>query len=107
MATTILPNRADIMFSNEFMEMRPIDGKGLGLVAIKSIPCGTRILSEEPMLRIDLVNGSMADVTNLIETQLDRMSPAQRNAYLRLKNAEDPDCKYQSSASKDRSDHGR
>ena len=40
------------LIKREWLEMRPVKGKGLGLFAVNYIPCGARILSEEPLLKI-------------------------------------------------------
>lgn len=89
---------ADAMFSNEFMKMCPIEGKGLGLIATKSIPAGTRILAEEPIFGID-TEGTQTnkEVLTLCENRLAIMSTSDREAYLNLNNALRKKSKCQSS----------
>lgn len=62
--------------SRPFFEVRPSPGKGLGLFATRNIPRGTRILSEEPLIR--LPPGS--DVKQIWELY-NILSPAQKATF--------------------------
>ena len=76
--------------------LQEVPGKGKGLVARRKIPKGTRILSEEPIVRVpEAVLHSQA-LTPSIRRQVDALSPEQRQAFLSMHNihADDADSRY-------------
>ena len=46
----------------EFFQVKPIEGKGFGIVATKFIKRGTLILQEEPQIQIEAPPGDEDDV---------------------------------------------
>ncbi|KAG6095262.1 hypothetical protein E4U30_002614 [Claviceps sp. LM220 group G6] len=65
--------------------LKDVPNKGKGLVAIRNIPRGTRILSEKPMITIP-TGTTMEERRTLICQQIDSLSNDQRHAFLSLHN---------------------
>lgn len=61
--------------ASQLFELRAIEGKGLGLVAVAFIPQGTRVISESPLLRID------TNKVHLAWGPYCRLSNSQKAAY--------------------------
>jgi len=76
--------------------LQEVPGKGKGLVATRKIPMGTRILSEEPIIRV--LEAALDSKTLLasIRRQADALTPDQRRAFLSLHNihADDAASRY-------------
>ena len=62
------------------IEVKESTGKGLGVFAITDIPCGARVLAEEPLLRVDEGNGSAKDILSAFQ----KLSVSQQHLYLQL-----------------------
>ncbi|KAN0113180.1 SET domain containing protein [Hyaloscypha variabilis] len=64
--------------------IQPIPGKGLGLIALRPIPAGTKILIEAPLLTVsmpEMVEGQgfrINDMVSEIDQKFDLLSPAQQ-----------------------------
>lgn len=54
-----------ICFTEPFFEIRPAQGKGLGLFAARSIPRGTRIIEEPPLLAMPRREGCVLTASDL------------------------------------------
>ncbi|XP_014552346.1 hypothetical protein COCVIDRAFT_110478 [Bipolaris victoriae FI3] len=65
---------------NEYYEVRKIPGKGYGCFALASIPRGTRILEDNPLLAIP----SGAYLKSDIEDAAARLTPEQKKLYFSL-----------------------
>lgn len=65
--------------------LQEVPGKGRGLVATRKISKGTRILSEEPIIRVPEVLDSQTQLESIHE-QVDALTPDQRRAFLSLHN---------------------
>jgi hypothetical protein len=76
--------------------LQEVLGKGKGLVATRKIPKGTRILSEEPIVRVPeaVLDGQILPAS--IRRQVDTLTPDQRQAFLSMHNiyADDPASRY-------------
>jgi hypothetical protein len=64
----------------EWIEVKESTGKGLGVFATTDIPCGARVLAEEPLLKVDEEDGSAKDILSAFE----KLSVSQKNSYLQL-----------------------
>lgn len=62
------------------VEVKESTGKGLGVFAITDIPCGARVLAEEPLLRVDEGNGSAKDILSAFQ----KLSVSQQELYFQL-----------------------
>ena len=60
--------------------MRESTGKGLGVFAVTDIPCGARVLAEEPLLKVDEENGILKDILSAFR----KLSASQKDSYLQL-----------------------
>ncbi|RFU29079.1 hypothetical protein B7463_g7275, partial [Scytalidium lignicola] len=67
-------------------DVREVPGKGKGLVATRKITKGTRILSEEPIVRVPEKTLGNQSLLASIRRQVDALSPDQRSAFLSLHN---------------------
>jgi hypothetical protein len=66
--------------------LQTVSGKGRGLVATRKISKGTRILSEEPIIRVpEAVLDSQTQLESIHE-QVDALTQEQRSAFLSLHN---------------------
>ncbi|KAF1951200.1 SET domain-containing protein [Byssothecium circinans] len=65
---------------NEYYEVRKIDGKGYGCVALQDIKRGTRILADSPLLIVPIAEYVKADV----ERPFEKLSPADQKLYFSL-----------------------
>jgi SET domain-containing protein len=74
----------------EWIEVKESAGKGLGIFATAEIPCGARVLAEEPLLKVDEENGSWKDVLPAFE----KLSVSQKNSYLQLREFADAAFKH-------------
>ncbi|KAG5978505.1 hypothetical protein E4U55_006150 [Claviceps digitariae] len=63
-----------------------VPGKGKGLVATKTIPKGTRILSDEVLITMPLDRCDIEWLYKSIRQQVDALSDHQRQAFLSLRN---------------------
>jgi hypothetical protein len=63
-----------------YIEVRALIGKGLGIFAKKSIPRGTRVLAESPLLRATTFSNHGVDV----QTAFDNLTPREQEAFLDL-----------------------
>jgi hypothetical protein len=63
-----------------------VPGKGKGLVATQNIPKGTRILSEEPIIRVPEAVLDSQTLRASIRRQVDALTPDQRRAFLSMHN---------------------
>lgn len=66
--------------------LQEVPGKGKGLVATRKIPRGTRILCEEPIIRIPEVVLDSQTLPTTIRRQVDALAPAQQQAFLSMHN---------------------
>lgn len=66
--------------------LQEVPGKGKGLVATRKISKGTRILSEEPIVRVPEVVLDSQTLPASIRRQVDALTPDQRRAFLSLHN---------------------
>ncbi|KAL4860602.1 hypothetical protein BDV12DRAFT_204871 [Aspergillus spectabilis] len=70
--------------------LQDITGKGKGLIATQKIPQGTRILCEEPIIKIPNSHDQLArhskDLDNSICQQVNTLTKKQRQAFLALHN---------------------
>jgi hypothetical protein len=67
--------------------VREVQGKGLGLVAIKKIPQGTRILSESPLFRVPRSTGSQQRLAVSLSKTASALSHDQQQAFFALQNS--------------------
>jgi hypothetical protein len=81
----------DLMYT-----LREVPGKGKGLVATRMIPMGTRILSEEPIIRVPEAAPDTQALRASIHEQVDALTPHQRQAFLSMHNihADDADSRH-------------
>ena len=66
--------------------LQEVPGKGNGLVATRTILKGTRILSEEPIVRVPKAVLSSQTLSASIHRQVDALTPNQQKAFLSLHN---------------------
>lgn len=66
--------------------LRDIPGKGKGLVAIRDIPRGTRILSETPIITVTMGVAVVTQAEASIRRQVDALTKEQRQAFLSMHN---------------------
>lgn len=71
--------------------LREVSGKGNGLVATRKIPMGTRILSEEPIIRVPEAAPDTQALRASINQQVDALTPENRQAFLSMLNIHDDD----------------
>lgn len=76
----------DLMYA-----LRDVPGKGKGLVATRMIPMGTRILSEEPVIRVPEAASDTQALRASICKQVDALTLDQRQAFLSMHNIFDDD----------------
>jgi len=62
--------------------LQEVPGKGRGLVATRKIFKGTRILSEEAIIRVPEVVIASQTLPAFIHKQVDALTPDQRSAFL-------------------------
>lgn len=76
--------------------LQEVPGKGKGLVATRKIPMGTRILSEEPIIRLPEAALDRQTLLASIRRQVDVLTPDQRRAFLSMHNihADDTASRY-------------
>lgn len=69
-------------------ELKDIPGKGKGLVATIKVPQGTRILCEEPVIRVPRSHDQLGNkkLQRYIYQQVDELTEQQRQAFLSLHN---------------------
>lgn len=65
---------------------KSIPGKGQGLVATASIPAGTRILAESPLIKVPRDTNDKDKIRKSIRNQLSVLPESQQQAYLSLSN---------------------
>jgi hypothetical protein len=82
---------SDLMYA-----LQEVPGKGKGLVATRKIPMGTRILSEEPIIRVPEAALDSQTLLESIRRQADALTPDQRRAFLSMHNihADDAASRY-------------
>jgi len=82
---------SDLMYA-----LQEVPGKGKGLVARRKIPKGTRILSEEPIVRVPEAVLDSQTLTTSIRRQVNALTPEQRQAFLSMHNihADDAASRY-------------
>jgi SET domain-containing protein len=80
--------------------LQEVPGKGKGLVATRKIPRGTRILSEEPIVRVPQALLDSPALPASIRRQVDALTLDQRRAFLSLHNihADDAASRYRTNA---------
>lgn len=66
--------------ARHLIEQKESQGKGLGIFAVQNIPCGTRIIAEAGLLRINRDTLKVPDIINAFK----RLSPSQKKLYLEL-----------------------
>jgi len=71
--------------SNFMYALQDVPGKGKGLVAMRKISKGTRILSEEAVITIE-EQGSSKRLQTSIRQQVEALSEHQRQAFLSMHN---------------------
>jgi hypothetical protein len=76
----------DLMYA-----LREAQGKGKGLFATRMIPMGTRILSEEPIIRVPEAAPDTPALRVSIQTQVDALTPDQQLTFLSMKSIHDHD----------------
>lgn len=67
--------------------VRPIPGKGQGVLATTKIPRGTRILRESPILRVPRDTSDREALTKLIATELENVDKETQRAFFSLHSA--------------------
>jgi hypothetical protein len=72
--------------SNPMYALQDVPGKGKGLVAIKKITKGTRILSEEPAITVAYDEPDTEQLRTSICQQVDALSEDKRQAFLSMHN---------------------
>jgi hypothetical protein len=72
--------------SNPMYAIQEVLGKGKGLIATRKIPMGTRILSEEPIIRVPEAALDSQTLLASIRKQVDALTPDQRRAFLSMHN---------------------
>lgn len=73
--------------ADKVYRLQEVRGKGLGLVAIIKIPKGTRILSENPLLRVPRSTQSKKRVGKALSKEVSALSDDQRQVFFSLHNA--------------------
>lgn len=71
--------------------LEEIPGKGKGLVATRTIPIGTRILSEKPIIRVPKDAPDTLALRASINKQVDALTPDQRQDFISMHNIYDGD----------------
>ncbi|KAI9763487.1 MAG: hypothetical protein M1840_000501 [Geoglossum simile] len=66
--------------------LQEVPGKGGGLVATRKIPMGTRILSEEPVIRVPGAAFNGQTLLKSVRRQTNALTPDQRRAFLSMHN---------------------
>lgn len=79
----------DLMYT-----VQDVPGKGKGLIASQDIPQGTRILSEEPIIRVPDAVLTCKTLEELISKKLDALGPYERGAFLSMPNRYPYDASY-------------
>jgi hypothetical protein len=76
--------------------LQEVLGKGKGLVATRKIHRGTRILSEDPIVRVPEAVLGRQTLPAFIRRQVDALTADQRQAFLSMHNiyADDPASRY-------------
>ncbi|PON29320.1 set-domain histone methyltransferase-6 [Trichoderma gamsii] len=72
--------------SESLYAIQPIPGKGLGLIATKDIPKGTRILSELPLFKVSPGESNRQILTDHITKALKDLDKEKQRAFLDLPN---------------------
>ncbi|KAH6977417.1 hypothetical protein BKA56DRAFT_674232 [Ilyonectria sp. MPI-CAGE-AT-0026] len=75
--------------------LQEIPGKGKGLVATRRIAKGTRILSEEPLIRVPTGDHNRQAFHELIRKKVDALTPDQQQSFLSLHNMHSDDASLQ------------
>lgn len=76
-----------IVLNNSLYTIKPLLGKGQGVVAIAKILKGTRILSERPIFKVPRHTTDTRDVESIIIRGLKTLSKDQQRAFFSLHNA--------------------
>ncbi|EXK24746.1 hypothetical protein FOMG_18549 [Fusarium oxysporum f. sp. melonis 26406] len=71
---------------NGMVALREVPGKGKGLIATHKIPKGTRVLSEEPIIRIPEDTPDSPALRASLRRQVDELTSDQRRAFLSMCN---------------------
>lgn len=66
--------------------IKDVPGKGKGLIATSRIPKGTRILSEEPIIRLPAAENDVERLKKLVRDQVNALTPAQKDSFLSMHN---------------------
>lgn len=74
------------MEGSSIYAIRDVPGKGKGLVAIKSIPRGTRILEEQPVVTTPAYSQDHEWLQTHMEKQIESLGKQQQQAFLSLPN---------------------
>ncbi|KAL5590192.1 hypothetical protein FOBRF1_013749 [Fusarium oxysporum] len=72
--------------NNEMVALREVPGKGKGLIATHRILKGTRVLSEEPIIRIPEDTPDSPALRASLRRQVDELTSDQRRAFLSMCN---------------------
>jgi len=72
--------------SGPIYAIQEVLGKGKGLIATRKIPRGTRILSEEPIIRVPEAVLDGHTLTASIHRQVDALTPEKREAFFSMHN---------------------
>lgn len=75
-----------ILTDKRMIILREVPGKGEGLIATRKILKGTRILSEEPIIRVPEDTADSPALRASIRRQVDALNPDQRRAFLAMCN---------------------
>lgn len=74
-------------FVSELMySIEEVSGKGKGLIATRTIPMGTCILSKEPMIRFPKEASATAVLRASIRKQIEALTTSKRKAFLSMHN---------------------
>ncbi|KAF5673861.1 SET domain-containing protein [Fusarium heterosporum] len=73
--------------TNPFFVLKDIPGKDKGLIAIKNIPKGTRILAETPLFTIPQHYAHRDESGRRIKAELKKLSKTQQQAFMSLHNS--------------------
>lgn len=66
--------------------LQDVQGKGKGLIATRRIPMGTRILCEEPIIRVPETRLDSKKTLKSIQKQVNDLTPSQKQAFLSMRN---------------------
>lgn len=86
--SSLATKKNSISITVSMYDLKDVPGKGSGLVATKKIPQGTRILCEEPVIRIPHSYDQLGSETlqRYVHEQVNALTDQKREAFLALRN---------------------